>query len=260
MAASALLESALRPRSGDTRVLRRGRVDASAPSGARARPVGSRTDAARPAAAVRGLRARPGVVPRGGRGGFASRLGGGLVRDDRVHHCAAGRVPAGIGSRAHLRRRPAHGHGRRDRAERDRSLRQGRVRGHRSLAMGEWHTALLVDRRRDAHRHRRLPPHVLSGGRRRDHRHLVLVGSSRYRLQRLRGQRPLRAREPRGCDRRRSPSVATAALRVSPLLVALARRRVGVPRRRPTARSTSSSSWPRSRLRPSQASGWRRRR
>ena len=188
------------------------------------------------------------------------RLGRGLVRDDRVDHGAAGRLPARGGGGAHLRRRSAHGHGRRDRAERDRMFRQRRVRGDRALAMGERHAALLVDRRRDAHRHRRLPPHVLSGGRRRDHRHLVLVGSSRYRLQRLRGQRPLRAREPRGCDRRSSPSVATAALRVPPLLVALARGRVGVPRGRPTRRSTSSSSWPRSRLRPSQASGWRRRR
>ncbi len=41
--------------------------------------------------------------------------------------------------------------------------------------MGERHAALLVDLRWHAHRHGRLPPHVLPRDRRRDRRHLVLV-------------------------------------------------------------------------------------
>ena len=145
---------------------------------------------------------------------------------------------------AHLRRRPAHGHGRRHRAERHRTLREGRLRGHRSLAMGERHAALLVDRRRDAHRRRRLPPHVLSGGRRRDHRHVVLVGSSRHGLQRL------RCHATSSCPR-------AARLRSSVLPLACSGRCTSFPCSRcsrsrsrrcasasPAARSTSSSSSP----------------
>ena len=68
----------------------------------------------------------------------------------------------------------------------------GGIRRLGSVAVGERHAALPVDLRRHDRRRRRLPARVLSGGRRRDPRHLALVGTARHGIDRLHGARAVR--------------------------------------------------------------------
>ena len=200
---------------------------------ARACPVRSRADAARPAAAVRRRRARPGVVPRGGRGGprhdsaagwcvmivsttaplaaylpekEAARIYGG----DPLTVTGGAIAPSGTG------RSVKGGYG---------------VTGRWQWGSGTQHCSWIVGGT------------LTDAG---DYRLMFFPAddveiidtwySSGFAVRAPTTSRSATSSCPRaaGCDRRRSPSVAAAALRLPLVLVALARRRVGVPRGRPT--------------------------
>ena len=149
-------------------------------------------------------RGRRGDRHRRDRRGVPSRRSRRLVRHDRRHHVAAGRIPGRTSCPGDLRpgrllhrrlRRPCR-HG---------PHRRRRTAGHRNLGLGIGNPALHLDRRwRTNRRCRRFtaatprrplrPVRVLRPDRCRAPRHLACDGTLRQRLGRLQGHRRLRPR------------------------------------------------------------------